>query len=53
MATLLSNGVNTSEALKLVQTSVEKEVLLERFICAKTDILDGDSVCIAFEKITS
>jgi type IV pilus assembly protein PilC len=50
MATLLSNGVNTSEALKLAQTSIGNEVLLERFIRAKTDILDGCSVCTSFEK---
>jgi type II secretory pathway component PulF len=50
MATLLSNGVNTSEALNLAQTSIGNEVLLEQFICAKTDILDGGSVCTAFEK---
>jgi type II secretory pathway component PulF len=50
MATLLSNGVNTSEALKLAQTSINNEVLLERFIRAKTDILDGCSVCTSFEK---
>ncbi|MDR2432407.1 MAG: type II secretion system F family protein [Puniceicoccales bacterium] len=50
MATLLSNGVNTSEALKLAQTSVSNEILLERFIRAETDILDGCSVCTSFEK---
>jgi type II secretory pathway component PulF len=50
MATLLSNGVNTSEALKLAQTSISNEVLLERFIRAKTDILDGCSVYTSLEK---
>jgi type II secretory pathway component PulF len=50
MATLLSNGVNTSEALKLAQTSISNEILLERFMRAKTDILDGGSVCTSFEK---
>ncbi|MDR1173226.1 MAG: type II secretion system F family protein [Puniceicoccales bacterium] len=50
MATLLSNGVNTSEALELAQTSIKNEILLERFIHAKTDILDGCSVCTSLEK---
>ncbi|MDR2776787.1 MAG: type II secretion system F family protein [Puniceicoccales bacterium] len=50
MTTLLSNGVNTSEALKLAQTSISNEILLERFIHAKTDILDGCSICTSFEK---
>ncbi|MDR2779447.1 MAG: type II secretion system F family protein [Puniceicoccales bacterium] len=50
MATLLSNGVNTSDALTLAQTSIGNEILLEQFICAKTNILDGSSVCAAFEQ---
>ncbi|MDR1457896.1 MAG: type II secretion system F family protein, partial [Puniceicoccales bacterium] len=50
MATLLSNGVNTSEALNLAQTSISNEILLEQFIRAKTDILDGCNVCTSFEK---
>ncbi|MDR0741856.1 MAG: type II secretion system F family protein [Puniceicoccales bacterium] len=50
MATLLSSGINTSEALKLAQNSISNEVLLERFIHAKTDILDGCSVCTSLER---
>jgi type II secretory pathway component PulF len=50
MATLLSNGVNTSEALKIAQTCVNNKVLLEQFVLAKTDILDGKSVCESFEQ---
>ncbi|MDR2603343.1 MAG: type II secretion system F family protein, partial [Puniceicoccales bacterium] len=35
---------------KLAQTSINNEILLERFTRAKTDILDGCSICTSFEK---
>ncbi|MDR1401882.1 MAG: type II secretion system F family protein [Puniceicoccales bacterium] len=50
MATLLGNGINTSEALELAQLSISNKVLLEQFINAKNDILDGKTVCASFEK---
>ncbi|MDR2738099.1 MAG: type II secretion system F family protein [Puniceicoccales bacterium] len=50
MATLLLNGVNTSEALELSQTSIGNRVIFGKFLSAKTDILDGRSVCESFEK---
>ncbi|MDR1413428.1 MAG: type II secretion system F family protein [Puniceicoccales bacterium] len=50
MATLLRNGINTSEALELAQLSINNKVLLERFINAKNDILNGKSVCVSMEK---
>ncbi|MDR1433317.1 MAG: type II secretion system F family protein [Puniceicoccales bacterium] len=50
MGTLLANGINTSEALELAQSSIANMVLRKRFLDAKTDILDGKSVCASFEK---
>ncbi|MDR1595868.1 MAG: type II secretion system F family protein [Puniceicoccales bacterium] len=50
MATLLSNGVNTSNALEIAKLSIANKVALKKFLSAKTDILNGDSVCMAFEK---
>jgi type II secretory pathway component PulF len=39
-----------SDALELAQTSIENKAILEKFLDAKTDILDGRSVCDAFER---
>lgn len=49
LATLLGNGVNTSEALTLAETAINNKILLAQFMRAKTDILDGKSVCESFE----
>lgn len=50
MATLLGNGVNITESLKLAEISIKNRVFLKNFQQAKVDILDGKEVYRTFEK---
>ncbi len=50
MATLLASGVNTTEALKLAERSIQNTVLLAEFQAARSQIADGAGFSTAFRR---
>jgi type II secretory pathway component PulF len=50
LGTLLGSGINTTEAMKLTENSSSNTLFKKNFLDAKKQILDGVSLCLAFEK---
>ncbi|MDR2735440.1 MAG: type II secretion system F family protein [Puniceicoccales bacterium] len=50
LGTLLGSGINTTEAMKLTENSSSNTLFKKNFLEAKKQILDGVSLCLAFEK---
>ncbi len=50
MSTLLSSGVNTTEALKLAERAIQNTVLLSEFQAARAQIADGAAFSQAFRR---
>lgn len=51
MATLLGSGVNTTEALRLVERTLGNSVLRQKFAVARRQIQEGTSMTSAFEHV--
>lgn len=51
MATLLGSGVNTSEALRLVERTIENTVLRAKFNAARKQIQEGVSMASAINRV--
>ncbi|MEO0795339.1 MAG: type II secretion system F family protein [Verrucomicrobiota bacterium] len=49
---LLSNGVNTTESLRLAENTLQNRVLLEKYLGARTMINDGAPFSAAFKRYT-
>lgn len=50
MSTLLSSGVNTTEAMRLTEKIIQNRILLERFQISEKQINDGAPMSTAFQQ---
>jgi len=50
MNVLLSNGVNTTESMRLAENTLENKVLMEKYVAARTMINDGAPFSGAFKR---
>lgn len=50
LATLLGNGVNTTESLRLAENTLQNTILRERFVAARGSINDGSGFAAAFKR---